>query len=125
MSNPMPGWYPDPEAPERQRFWDGTKWTEARAYPVAGADGAAAPAGAAPAGAPVPDEKRKSNPWIVIALIAVLVALLFAAAWFFLLRGDDSSEDLGPVPKGTPTAAPVTPTLPATPTPTPTATKKN
>ena len=25
-----PGWYADPEDPSRQRFWDGTAWTEHR-----------------------------------------------------------------------------------------------
>ena len=25
-----PGWYADPEDPTRQRFWDGTAWTEHR-----------------------------------------------------------------------------------------------
>ena len=74
MSNPMPGWYPDPEAPERQRFWDGNKWTEARAYPVAGGDPNMP---GAQQSASVPDEKRKSNPWVVIALVAILAALLF------------------------------------------------
>jgi hypothetical protein len=23
-----PGWYPDPRAPHRQRYWDGTRWSE-------------------------------------------------------------------------------------------------
>jgi hypothetical protein len=25
---PPPGWYPDPGAPQRRRYWDGTRWTD-------------------------------------------------------------------------------------------------
>jgi uncharacterized RDD family membrane protein YckC len=39
------GWYPDPEQPGQQRYWDGTSWTENRA-PIVPAD--------APVGAPPP-----------------------------------------------------------------------
>jgi len=28
---PAPGWYPDPERPGGQRYWNGTGWTESRA----------------------------------------------------------------------------------------------
>jgi hypothetical protein len=31
MSNPAPGWYPDPTQAATQRYWDGTAWTEQRA----------------------------------------------------------------------------------------------
>lgn len=27
-TTPGPGWYPDPSAPARQRYWDGSAWTD-------------------------------------------------------------------------------------------------
>lgn len=46
MSNgelPPPGWYPDPERPGQQRWWDGNQWTDHRA-PLA-QDPGSSPAG--------------------------------------------------------------------------------
>jgi hypothetical protein len=100
----MPGWYPDPEAPERQRFWDGNRWTELRAHPVVNVG---QPAATGIPG-PVPDERRRSNPWIVVAIIAIVAAVLFALAWYFLLR--DSGEQAEPVVPVAP--APATPSAP-------------
>lgn len=34
MSNPIAGWYPDPQNPVSQRYWDGAVWTE-QTRPVA------------------------------------------------------------------------------------------
>jgi hypothetical protein len=28
---PPPGWYPDPNDPSTQRYWDGSQWTDSRA----------------------------------------------------------------------------------------------
>jgi hypothetical protein len=30
VSQPSPGWYPDPDDVGRQRYWDGSRWTDAR-----------------------------------------------------------------------------------------------
>ena len=99
MANPMPGWYPDPEAPERQRFWDGNKWTDARAYPVVGADPNAV--GGPPTGE-IPEDKKQSNPWVVIALVAILAALLF-----FLLQPEP--ETVSPANEPLPSVNPTGP----------------
>ena len=92
MSEPIPGWYPDPEEPTRQRFWDGTQWTEARAYPAAavGADGTAPAAESA--------EAQAASRWRLVALLGLLAALLLAAAYFFLLRDTSQTPEPLPVP---------------------------
>lgn len=47
--NPTPpsaapaGWYPDPQAPGQQRYWDGTAWTTSASGSAAGAPGATGP----------------------------------------------------------------------------------
>jgi hypothetical protein len=63
--SPAAGWYPDPQASDRNRYWDGRAWTEATAprpdaRPTAGpgVDGSGAPAiGATGATPPV------ASPW--------------------------------------------------------------
>lgn len=45
-TGPPAGWYPDPESPTSQRYWDGGSWTDHRA-PAAGQQ-VLAPAGAQP-----------------------------------------------------------------------------
>jgi len=110
----MPGWYPDPEAPERQRFWDGTQWTEARAYPAntVGADGQELPP---------PGEDEKKSPWPWIALVALIAAVLLGGA-YVVTRSGNSEQPL-PIPS-IPVPTITLPTLPAPPTPpTPTVTE--
>ena len=41
--SPAAGWYPDPEQPGQQRYWDGQQWTEHRA-PLEGGAGSSQPA---------------------------------------------------------------------------------
>lgn len=113
MSNPMPGWYPDPEAPQRQRFWDGMQWTEARAYPEGIVE---AQPGQESQRTDVVEATESRNNWRWIAIIALLVvALLLVALFVFpgFLRSTPQPEPV-PVPSPRPTA----PTAPVTPTPT-------
>lgn len=118
MSSPMPGWYPDPENPGRQRFWDGQHWTEARAYP------------ASEVGATQPSPTQQPSgsgawPW-VIGLI-ILGAILLGAAYLITRPTDDTPK---PTATQTQTATATqtqtqtqtetttaTPTLPTLPTP--------
>jgi hypothetical protein len=37
-----PNWYPDPHAPGRERWWDGTRWTWDTRDPAAAASSASA-----------------------------------------------------------------------------------
>jgi hypothetical protein len=70
MTQPTPGWYPDPGDPSRQRYFDGRAWTDNYA-PYATPPGQTAP------NAPVPP-KRKSN-WPLIAGIGAALLILFVA----------------------------------------------
>ncbi|MEU0413065.1 DUF2510 domain-containing protein [Streptomyces griseorubiginosus] len=95
-----PGWYPDPDAPQEERWWDGTAWTEHRRAPEA-------PGPPRPAG-------RTSGRAKGIALTVsgvVLVAAIVSGA-FALARGD--GDDV--VADTAPTLATPSPSEPA-PTP--------
>ena len=71
------GWYPDPQNPGHQRYWDGTAWT---------ASAPAAPM--APAATPVVGPPTSTNAviglvlaivsWVVCPIIAAIVALVLA-----------------------------------------------
>ena len=55
------GWYPDPQNPGQQRYWDGTQWTQS-----------AAPA--AVAGAP-PPKKGGGMKWLIPVVLCLGLAV--------------------------------------------------
>lgn len=69
------GWYPDPQNPGQQRYWDGNAWAAAAAPP-------------APGVAPVAGPRTSTNAivglvlaivsWVVCPIIAAIVALVLA-----------------------------------------------
>ncbi|MFF7736916.1 DUF2510 domain-containing protein [Streptomyces sp. NPDC007984] len=72
---PPPGWYPDPHAPHRQRWWDGTAWTEHRSAPEA------------PAAPPPGGGAGRTKALVLTATGVVLVAAIVTGA--VVLGGGD------------------------------------
>ncbi|MFF8017710.1 DUF2510 domain-containing protein [Streptomyces sp. NPDC007929] len=72
---PPPGWYPDPHAPHRQRWWDGTAWTEHRSAPEA------------PAAPPPGGGSGRTKAVVLTATGVVLVAAIVTGA--VVLGGGD------------------------------------
>ncbi|MFJ7333537.1 DUF2510 domain-containing protein [Streptomyces sp. NPDC101116] len=99
---PPPGWYPDPHAPHRQRWWDGTAWTEHRSAP-------GAPAAPQPGGG-----TGRTKAIAVTAAATVLVAAIVTGA--LALNGGDGG---GTEPRTAPASAPGA--TPGSPEPTPAA----
>jgi hypothetical protein len=78
MTDPQPAWYPDPNDPSRQRWWDGSQWTE-HVHGVSWTPDHASsdPSRLASPGAPT------GTPWIwvVVLLPLVPVAALGLVDW--------------------------------------------
>jgi hypothetical protein len=81
---PHPGWYPDPEANDSVRYWDGAEWTTHRAP----RDGGVASSTVGQKGGPVADEVagspdstrlkpwlRRSWPWLAAGLAGLFVGV--------------------------------------------------
>ena len=59
---PPANWYPDPEDPAQQRYWDGTQWTEHRApAATSGPAAASGPTGPQVTGAQAPSWQSASS----------------------------------------------------------------
>lgn len=77
MTQPM-GWFPDPEDPSRQRWWDGAQWTsQTRHTPTA-----------TPASVPPPKKSGKK----VLAVVGVLVGAFVLLGIVGALLGDPGTD---------------------------------
>lgn len=80
MTNVPAGWYPDPEYPGQQRYWDGSAWTVNRAP-------AQTPVAPSPASTDVPASRPPGDSTIAIlglvfAIFGFVLGVLPFAAWF-------------------------------------------
>ena len=76
------GWYPDPQHPGQQRYWDGTSWAAPTAPPPA--------PGAAPPVAATPPTSTNAIVGLVLAIASWLVCPLIASiAALFVARSSD------------------------------------
>ncbi|MDH6432968.1 hypothetical protein M2158_001445 [Streptomyces sp. SAI-144] len=81
-----PGWYPDPDAPHLERWWDGTAWTDHRRAP-------AGPGPPRPAGGASGRAKAVALTTSGVVLVAAIVSGAFALARG---DGDDVVADTAP-----------------------------
>ncbi len=81
------GWYPDPTAPDRQRWWDGRGWTDHTHPPALPAPPSSPPPPMAPS--PAVDPPKRFRWWIVGLGAAALVAVIVAVAAGVLLSRTD------------------------------------
>lgn len=106
---PGPGWYPDPERPGQQRWWDGTAWE--KSSPPTEEQPAVAPSGAEAAAATKGPGGSGSNSGLIAAAVVGVVVVGLAAvavAGLALFRTGSSKDDSALVATG-PVETPATP----------------
>lgn len=74
------GWYPDPENQDRERYWDGSQWTEDTPAPAPGT--AAVPAAGQPAEVVTQGSRNGLGPTALILGIVGVLFGLFPSTFF-------------------------------------------
>jgi Protein of unknown function (DUF2510) len=89
----QPGWYPDPQAPHRTRWWDGGQWTSHTAVRAGHQFFAAYPAASAWwVDVDEPPRRKPRGPKIVVTVgIAIVVGYLAVVA-FVVMFGTINSR---------------------------------
>jgi hypothetical protein len=108
-----PGWYPDPEYRDQQRYWDGSDWTEHRRPTQPAADDTAVlpaqPSSTQPEQPPTSGAAETSRSsggqhgWVA-ALVGLLVGLVVGGTAGAVIAGNNGDSS---TPQGGPTSGPV------------------
>ncbi|MGO4534397.1 DUF2510 domain-containing protein [Leifsonia sp. 2MCAF36] len=80
MTNAPAGWYPDPEYPGQQRYWDGSSWTVNRAPTLTPATPNSAPADHTPSRRS--GDSTQAVLGLVLAILGFVLGVIPFAAWF-------------------------------------------
>ncbi len=117
---PPPGWYPDPNQPAVERWWDGTAWTEhrrtpghAQAAPVQQGSGPAPDPAATAVMAPAASSGGGRAKVIALAAAGVVLVTVIVTGVVVLGKDDGDPRGGGPAPSPSATTGP-TPTATAT-----------
>ena len=103
---PPANWYPDPENPGQQRYWDGTQWTDHRA-----------PAAAPAAIVATPRKSRKAL-WVTLGAVGAVLLLVIIIGSIGAATRARLAAEFGPTPSPSPAAESESASPKPTPTPT-------
>lgn len=105
MDQPPAGWYPDPEYPGHQRYWDGTSWTEHRA-PDAQPPGAEAPVHMGPTQQSWFARHKALGITGIVVGAFILLFVILGVIGLMLPATDTTNAGRSPEPSAEPTTSP-------------------